>query len=573
LPARKTKSSAHPPAVSILALGSVGYGLAAREAAASVLQHSDFDVFVTCDEATRPLFSQHSRLKLIAHEAPPSSFKPARFLAKFDALAACLAATDAELILHLDADAVLQQRIDAAMVEAALGDADIAMAEQPRILGSTLGRGELRQHFIDHAIPFFAPHVQAPPLDRFCFANAGVVLFRRAGLQAFLNWARPLAASLPAEHRQGGHWIADQDYLQVWANNLNAQGFVTLPWQWNHCEHWDEGFPRVGALIAHLSNFMDGPSPETISRLRALRGRQKAAGSIIGKNQNSITFVIVTFNSAAWLDLCLEAAEPLGQIIIVDNASTDASVAIAERHGATALRNGRNLGFAAAANLGAHAAATPFVCFLNPDCLVTPATVAAAGSALAHDPRQLLVPDFADWSGRRESGLQPGYTRLKIMADLLDTRAPKHARRIRKLTGLDDQSWNWPHGACVFAAKDVFLSLGGFDEKYFCYMEDVELGRAAAAVGVAVNALPQAVLHVGQHGATVAPARRHALMDAARFQYARRHYGLAFALLAESIARLAGFIRKPFKRRPGKVSGKDVGEVPAKQDQAKTVRA
>jgi GT2 family glycosyltransferase len=322
-----------------------------------------------------------------------------------------------------------------------------------------------------------------------------------------------------------------------------------LPWQWNHCEHWDEGFPREAALIAHLSNFMNGPTPDTISRLRALRNAGPDMSAVRSARQSRTTFVIVTYNSASWLDLCLETAAPLGRIIVVDNASADISVAIAQRYDATVLRNARNLGFAAAANIGARAAETPYVCFLNPDCLVMQSAVGAAEAALGQDQRQVIVPDHVDWGGRRESGLRSGYTRLKILADLLDTRSPKLARRIRWLTTVDDPSWRWPHGACVFAAKDVFLNLGGFDESYFCYMEDVELGRAAAAAGVAVNALPHAVLHVGQHGADVASDQRHALMDDARFAYAKRHYGFAFAVLVEGVARFAGFIRKPFKRR------------------------
>ncbi|WP_187967822.1 glycosyltransferase [Aquibium microcysteis] len=547
-------------AVSILALGQIGYGLAAREAVASVLQHTVFDVFLTCDAVTAPLFAPHGRLHLLTRRAPAVSFRPTNFLAKFEALADCLDVSDAAFFMQLDADAVLTRSADGAMVAEALGDADIAMAEQTSILGSPIGRAELRRHYIDHALAFLAPQLEAPPPDRFCFANSGVVLFRRDGLKAFLDWARPLAAGLTAEHRHGEHWIADQDYLQVWANAVNPSRFARLPWQWNHCEHWDEGFPRAEALIAHLSNFMNGPVPETVLRLRALR--QADAPPVArppvprppGRGPRT-TFVVVSHNSAGWLDMCLEAAAPHGDLVVVDNASSDASPVIARRRGAEVLRNGSNLGFAAAANIGAKAARTPFVCFLNPDCLVTPPVVEAAEAALAEEPLQLLVPGFVDWTGRPESGLQPGYTRLKILADLIETRAPKHARRIRSAARVDDDAWHWPLGACIFTSTDALRILGGFDESYFCYMEDVEMGRAAAARGIAMNGLPHVVVHLGQHGAAIAGSRRAALMNEARFRYAARHHGRGFAVFAEATARLLGFLRKPLGGFPRRVRG------------------
>jgi len=548
VPASKRKGAA-----SIVALGSIGYGLAAREAAASVLQHSDLDVFLTADAATTPLLPAHERVRLLSARAPDAAFRPTPFLAKFEALAACLDASDADVFLQLDADAVLRRRVDGAMIAAALGDADIAMAEQTRITGSAVGRAELYRHHVDHAHAFLAPGRDPPPPGRFCFANSGVVLFTRGGLRDFLDWARPLRARLPAEHRLGGHWIADQDYLQVWANTIHPARFARLPWQWNHCGHWDDGFPRDDALVAHLSNFMNGPTPGAVGRLRVLRGTGGHAEGGPAASRSSVTFVVVTFNSAGWLDLCLEAAAPCGRLVVVDNASTDGSADIALRRGATVVRNAANLGFAAAANIGARAAESPYICFLNPDCLVTPDVVDAAETALRRQPDQLLVPDFVDWDGRRESGIQPGYTRLKILADLIETRAPRQARRIRSAFDTDDRTWRWPLGACVFVSKDGLERLGGFDERYFCYMEDVELGRAAAAGGLAVNSLPHAVIHLGRHGSDVPGARRHALMNDARFRYAARHHGRAFAWLAEGSARFLGFLRRPLGNRRRRV--------------------
>ena len=66
--------------------------------------------------------------------------------------------------------------------------------------------------------------------------------------------------------------ISDQDYFQVWTNNLYPGSCRELSWEWNHCEYWDTGFPRTGARIAHFSNFCNGPARDTAARMRALRG-------------------------------------------------------------------------------------------------------------------------------------------------------------------------------------------------------------------------------------------------------------------------------------------------------------
>ncbi|MFO0407884.1 MAG: glycosyltransferase family 2 protein [Labrys sp. (in: a-proteobacteria)] len=532
--------------VSIVALGSVRYALAAREALASALQHTKFDVYLLCDRETVGFFAPHPRMHILLHTPAGERVRSSNFLAKFEALARCLDESGADFIIHLDADAVFRQAVDAAGITTALQGADLAMVEQPRIRGSTVSRAELRQHYVDHAHAFLVPDLSLPAPETFLFVNSGVILFRREGLSRFLDWASELASARPAAHRHGQHMIADQDYLQVWVNTIAPTAFNVVPWIWNHCEHWDEDFPNNSALIIHLSNFCNGPTPDTVIKLRAMRRATVPELGVDRSEMARVTFVVVSYNSAEWLDACLEAAASLGPIIVVDNGSGDPSASIARRWGARLVQNAHNRGFAAAANAGARAASTPLLCFLNPDCLVTPSVVDEAERSLAIRPDQILVPDFVDWSGRRQSGRQSGYTRLKILADLLETRAPRLARRLRASRKLDDPTWYWPLGACVFVDKDVFLGLGGFDESYFCYMEDVELGHAAYRADIAVHSLPQTIVHLGQQGAKVRPADRQTMVTAARLAYAHRHYGHGFALLVEAVAESASATRKLF---------------------------
>ena len=109
-----------------------------------------------------------------------------------------------------------------------------------------------------------------------------------------------------------------------------------------------------------------------------------------------VAVVIVTWNCQSTLDGCLEALAhtepgPPGQVICVDNASADDSVATARRHGVDVVELGRNTGFAHAVNTVLPRVAQPFTLLLNPDVVVEPATIRVALAALQADPSVGLV--------------------------------------------------------------------------------------------------------------------------------------------------------------------------------------
>ena len=245
------------------------------------------------------------------------------------------------------------------------------------------------------------------------------------------------------------------------------------------------------------------------------------------------TVIIVTHESAGVLDDTLKALHRIPNLstIVVDNASTDASIAIAERHNAHVLRLPKNLGFAAAANEGARAAQTDLLCFLNPDCLLNEATTTAALSTLAKHPQSCAVPDFEQSDGR-VAGCQPGYTRRKLLADMLETNGWNPNGWIDRLKAhprYHDASWNWPLGTCLFIRRDFFRTIKGFDPSYFLYMEDVDFGRRIHAAGGTVIPLGTYLHHLGMHGSGVPRERRTELLNRGRLLFARKAYGLCYA--------------------------------------------
>jgi N-acetylglucosaminyl-diphospho-decaprenol L-rhamnosyltransferase len=245
-----------------------------------------------------------------------------------------------------------------------------------------------------------------------------------------------------------------------------------------------------------------------------------------------LTAIMVTYQSADVIEDCLRNLEALElrRWIVVDNASADGSASRASAAGAEVISLPQNLGFGTAMNAGIRAARTKWVVLLNPDCRMTPEVLQAFRAAAKETEGALFVPDFQEEKRPRVSGLQPGYTRLKLWVDLLENNAWNAwwGRLCRCWPGFDDFRWQWPIGACLFVERHAFLSGGGFDERLFLYMEDVELGRQWCLRGLPILRLDAVVPHQGEGGSRLEYRQRRAILDAGRLRYARLRYGAGF---------------------------------------------
>ncbi|MEQ9814013.1 MAG: hypothetical protein RLO50_14640 [Azospirillaceae bacterium] len=257
--------------VCLLVHGSRDYFAVADEAISSILDHSRFDIFAALGTEGR-LRSRSSRLHRKALDTAKSGTgRPYRFLLKFNALQRCLEEMSHDHIILMDADVVLTTDLAEADLETVLGEAAIGMVVQPRVRGGQTGPAELYDHYLRHAHALIVPDRAAPDTESFRYFNSGVVVARREALMQLVDWALSDIAAKRGRHEFGGHMVADQDYFQVWANVLRPWECGELPWSWNHCEHWDDGFPRDGTVFAHFSNFCNGPAATTGRRMRTLR--------------------------------------------------------------------------------------------------------------------------------------------------------------------------------------------------------------------------------------------------------------------------------------------------------------
>ena len=197
--------------------------------------------------------------------------------------------------------------------------------------------------------------------------------------------------------------------------------------------------------------------------------------------------VIVNYESGEALLRCVEAwrSDGASRLVVVDNGSRDGSVdRVRSLHPALEVIDpGRNLGYGAAANRGVAATDEPLIVVCNPDLDVRSGALAALAGALAEHPRRALVgPMIRTSEGARYPSARRfpslidagGHALLGIFApDNRFTRAYQH-HELDDATGVAVEV-DWVSGACFLVRRSAFEEVGGFDESYFMYAEDVDL--------------------------------------------------------------------------------------------------
>lgn len=228
-----------------------------------------------------------------------------------------------------------------------------------------------------------------------------------------------------------------------------------------------------------------------------------------------ITAITVSYNSATVLPSCIEAVcEHLApaQLLVVDNASTDISIAVAREHGAEVIVNPFNGGFGAGCNLGARAAKNELLAFVNPDVRLTSVDSAMLAKLATRSPFGLIAPRVlhaADGDHQEPARRKTPPWPYVVAREALGPVIPREASdRIRSaFNDLGGLSWLW--GAVFLANRTEFLKLGGFDERFFLYYEDLELSRRYTKHGLPLSVTDAiAGRHVGGGSSDVKGASR-----------------------------------------------------------------
>jgi N-acetylglucosaminyl-diphospho-decaprenol L-rhamnosyltransferase len=231
-----------------------------------------------------------------------------------------------------------------------------------------------------------------------------------------------------------------------------------------------------------------------------------------------VAAVVVNFNTGAHLVDCVRSirAEGVDTIVVVDNGSEDNSLdALAAADPSTrTLRMERNLGYGSAANRGVAATTSAYVLVMNADTVVEPGMVKALVAALEADPHLGVIGPRLDNS---DGTLYPSVRQFPNMGDsighafLVDV-APNNrfTRRYRMLDWdhREARRVDWVSGACFLVRREAFDAVGGFDEAYFMYLEDVDLCWRLGRAGWGAGYEPAAgVMHVQGVSTARAPYR------------------------------------------------------------------
>jgi len=274
-----------------------------------------------------------------------------------------------------------------------------------------------------------------------------------------------------------------------------------------------------------------------------------------------VAILIVTYNSEQQITACLQSAfdqrrDVTQQIIVVDNNSTDGTVALIRGKfpSVTLVTPGLNLGFAKGVNLAARHADAKFLLLLNPDTVVLRHAVdAVVQFALAHPHYGLYGGKTLRTDGTLEPsscwGL-PSLWSLALYAFGITTLAPRNR-------WLDPESLGgWARdtvrevgiitGCFLLVEQTAWQKLNGLDERYFMYGEDADFAMRARAAGYRPVICPAAeVIHeVGKSSST--PLHKALLLFRGKASYVRTHWrgltrslGLALLLLGVGL-RAAG---------------------------------
>ena len=256
-----------------------------------------------------------------------------------------------------------------------------------------------------------------------------------------------------------------------------------------------------------------------------------------------VAIVIVSYNTCAFLRQCLVSAtnaELPAQVIVVDNASQDGSVAMVRREfpGVTLLANRTNRGFAAGTNQGmrhalSSSARPEFILLLNPDAVLRPGALAAMLEFMDVHPRvgavgaRLFYPD-----GSPQEGAWHFPTLWMTFFDLFPPRGPLLGRlygsplngRYREERGAEPFPIDHPLGAAMLIRSAALNEVGLLDEGYWMYVEEVDWCYRCRQAGWAIWQVPQAeVVHVAGASSRQFKSRSFVALHRSRLRFFQQH--------------------------------------------------
>ena len=252
-----------------------------------------------------------------------------------------------------------------------------------------------------------------------------------------------------------------------------------------------------------------------------------------------LSIIIVSWNVRELLRRCLASIEAGRgalslEVIVVDGASHDGSAAMvaAEFPWVRLLARGDNVGFPRGNNLGLAMANGRYLLLLNPDTEIVGDALTTLVRYLDSQPQvglvgpQLLNSDGSVQSSRRRF---PTLTTAFFESTWLQPYAPRQLLARFYVEDVGDEETavvDWVMGACMATRRTVYEQVGGMDEAYFMYSEELDWCRRIKLAGWEIVYLPTAqVVHHSGKSSEQAVTARHVNFQRAKLRYFRKYHG------------------------------------------------
>lgn len=226
---------------------------------------------------------------------------------------------------------------------------------------------------------------------------------------------------------------------------------------------------------------------------------------------NSISIIIVNYNTKDYLHDCLTSLYhymPAGcEVIVVDNASSDGSCKMVKRDfpQVNLIQSKENVGFGLGNNLGVQQATGEHIMLFNSDAMLQTDTVTGLLAFMQSHPEvscvcpRVVLPETHAIQPKT-FGFLPSIKTVFMQSTGLNRLFPNH----QFFNGIDgDYRWaremqvGWVSGVCMMMRRDDYLTVSGFDKRFFMYCEDIDLCMKLSKLGKIVLLDDFDIIHIG----------------------------------------------------------------------------
>lgn len=252
--------------------------------------------------------------------------------------------------------------------------------------------------------------------------------------------------------------------------------------------------------------------------------------------RESTAVVIINHNTGDLLQRCLDSVvlENPGELIVVDNASSDGSAdLVREKYPAVRLiENPENAGYGAAANQAIQGCNSEYLLVLNSDTCLHPGALADLGAFLDRHPTTAAVgPRLTNRDGTLQRSCFPFPSLIHLIVEesglgrLLTFIPLIRERYLRTWSHSTSRAVPWVSGAALVLRHSAFLSVGGFDESFHMYFEEVDLCYRMRSAGWQIGFTPAAtVVHEGGASTRLQRVKMYGQLFTGMRRFYEKHY-------------------------------------------------